>query len=173
MGGQRRGKQREVEIVGTGYAGTYQGTVVDNIDPTMQNRLLVAVPEVSVEPGWAKPSIESYSGQVPAVGDEVAILFEGGDSDYPVWHTNLASVSSGSPTGRYVGVYRATVIDNIDPMQTGRLQVSVPDALGYEPVWATRSPSLGLESAMPEVGSTVSVQFEGGDANHPVWLGMA
>jgi hypothetical protein len=146
---------------------------VDNIDPTMQNRLLVLVQEVNVEPGWAKPSAAPYGGQVPAVGDEVAILFEGGDSDYPVWQSNLASVSSGSATGRYVGAYRAAVIDNIDPMQTGRLQVSVPDVLGYEPVWATRSPSLGSDSTIPEVGSTVSVQFEGGDPNHPVWLGIA
>jgi hypothetical protein len=159
--------------VATGYGGTYRGTVVDNIDPTMQNRLLVLVPEVKVEPGWAKPPVAPYSGQVPAVGDEVAILFEGGDSDYPVWQSDLASVSSGSTTGRYAGAYRATVIDNIDPMQNGRLQVSVPDALGYEPVWATRSQSLGSDSPMPEVGSTVTVQFEEGDANHPVWLGIA
>jgi hypothetical protein len=156
----------------TGHGGTYRGTVVDNVDPSMQNRLLIVVPEVNVEPGWAKPSVEPYAGQVPAVGAEVTVLFEAGDSDYPVWQSNAGPVSS-SPAGRFVGVYRATVVDNIDPIQAGRLQITVPDALGYEPVWAIRSPFLASDAPLPEVGSTVPVEFEGGDGDHPVWIGTA
>jgi uncharacterized protein involved in type VI secretion and phage assembly len=147
--------------------------VVDSIDPSGQDRLLVVVPEVKVEPGWARPSGAPSSGPVPAVGEEVVILFEGGDTDYPVWQGSVPSVSSGPAAGRFAGVYGATVIDNVDPMQTGRLQVSVPDALGYEPVWATPSPSWGPGSALPEIGDRISVQFEGGDENHPVWMGLA
>ena len=155
----------------TGYGGTYRGTVVDNIDPAAQNRLLVTVPEVSGDPAWAKPADTAYSGQLPGAGDEVTIMFEGGDSDYPVWQHPTATGSPGPSTGGYQGVYQASVLDNMDPLDGKRLQVSVPDVTGQQPVWANPSPSLGVDPALPEIGSAVWVQFEGGDANHPVWTG--
>jgi hypothetical protein len=159
--------------VGTGYGGTYRGTVVDNMDPTGQNRLLVSVPEVFGDPAWAKPSEATHSVQLPGVGDDVTVRFEGGDSDYPVWQHPMATDSPGPSAGGYQGVYRGSVLDNVDPMGAKRLQVSVPDVSGQEAVWATPSPSLGMEPALPEVGSAVWVQFEGGDANHPMWAGTA
>jgi hypothetical protein len=37
----------------------------------------------------------------------------------------------------YYGKYRGTVLNNIDPMQMGRLQVQVPDVAGLIPTsWA-------------------------------------
>jgi hypothetical protein len=30
----------------TGYGGTYKAVVMDNVDPMVQNRLMVSVPEV-------------------------------------------------------------------------------------------------------------------------------
>ena len=39
------------------------------------------------------------------------------------------------------GKYRATVVNNIDPLQIGRIQVLVPDAAGLVPsTWAMPSP---------------------------------
>ena len=33
-------------------------------------------------------------------------------------------------TTKYYGLYRATVVNNIDPLQMGRIQVMVPDVGG-------------------------------------------
>ena len=77
---------------------------------------------------------------------------------------------------KYFGLYRATVINNIDPMQSGRIQVIVPDAGGLTPsTWAMPCvPVAGIQSGMyavPPISSGVWVQFEGGDPDYPVWVG--
>jgi hypothetical protein len=69
-------------------------------------------------------------------------------------------------------MYRGTVMDNIDPIQTYRLLVSVPDVSGSTTMWATRSPQLG-DAELPSVGQGVWVQFENGDPSYPVWVGIA
>jgi hypothetical protein len=152
-----------------GYGGTYKAVVVDNVDPMVQNRLMLTVPEVGIDSAWASPLSGSSGGTVPAVGDEVQVQFEGGDSDRPVWHRDGAAVSAAA---HYPGVYRATVIDDVDPSQSHRLQVQVPDVLGGEAVWAAASASLGAPPEPPAVGSGVWVQFDGGDPNHPEWTGV-
>jgi len=139
----------------------------------MRSRLLVFVPEVNAEPAWASASAAHLAGPLPAVGDPVVVVYEGGDSDYPVWQSVAVVESSAPATGAYGGVYRATVVANIDPMQVNLLEVSVPGVSGIESVWATRSSSLGYEAGVPEVGAAVWVQFEGGDVTRPVWVGTA
>ena len=38
---------------------------------------------------------------------------------------------------KYLGKYRGTVVNNVDPKQIGRIQVSVPDVSGVVPTsWA-------------------------------------
>ncbi len=89
-----------------------------------------------------------------------------------------APTSSDQPTddcGIY-GKYRATVVNNVDPKQMGRLQVQLPDVLGITPSsWAMPStPLAGQQTglfAIPPVGSGVWVEFEQGDPNHPIWSG--
>lgn len=150
----------------TGYGGTYKAVVTDNADPSGQNRLRVTVPDVGIDSAWAASLAGASASSPPAVGDEVMVQFEGGDTDYPVWQRDGAA----APT--HAGVYRATVVDNVDPMQSNRLQVQVPDVLGSEAVWAAPSPSLGSVSELPGVGAGVWVQFEGGDPSHPQWTGV-
>lgn len=76
----------------------------------------------------------------------------------------------------YYGKYRGTVANNVDPMQQGRLQVSVPAVLGTGTLgWAMpcvpyAGPGVGL-FALPPVGANVWVEFEGGDPNFPIWTG--
>ena len=77
---------------------------------------------------------------------------------------------------RYYGIYRGTVVLNIDPMQMGRISVIVPDVGSVTPsTWAMPSvPIAGKQSGvfvMPQIGSGVWVQFEGGDPDYPVWTG--
>ena len=76
----------------------------------------------------------------------------------------------------YYGKYRGTVVDNRDPTTRGRLRVTVPAVLGPVAVWAMpcvpyAGPSLGFYT-MPELGTGVWVEFEGGDVSYPVWSGF-
>jgi uncharacterized protein involved in type VI secretion and phage assembly len=75
----------------------------------------------------------------------------------------------------YYGKYRGLVVDNSDPMTRGRLRVTVQAVLGDEQVWAMpcvpyAGPSLGFYM-LPELGTGVWVEFEGGDVSYPVWTG--
>src|SRR5215469_7982782 len=77
---------------------------------------------------------------------------------------------------RYYGKYRGTVLNNVDPMQMGRLMAMVPDVLGLTPsTWAMPCvPVAGLQAgvySVPQVGSGVWVEFEQGDPDYPIWVG--
>lgn len=81
-----------------------------------------------------------------------------------------------SPRRQYFGKYRGTVLNNVDPMQYGRLLVQVPDVLGLSTSsWAMASfPVTGKQMgfwAIPQIGTGVWVEFEQGDVDHPIWTG--
>lgn len=74
------------------------------------------------------------------------------------------------------GKYRGTVVNNIDPMQMGRIQAMVPDAGGFVPSsWAMPCvPVAGINTGLftlPVIGSGVWIEFERGDPDYPVWVG--
>lgn len=74
------------------------------------------------------------------------------------------------------GKYRGIVLNNIDPMQIGRLMVQVPDASNVLPsTWAMPCvPFAGIQSGMfavPPIGSGVWIEFEQGNTDYPVWTG--
>ena len=76
----------------------------------------------------------------------------------------------------YYGKYRGSVLNNIDPLQMGRLMVQVPDITGLAPSsWAIPCvPIAGIQNgmaALPIIGSGVWVEFEQGDPDHPIWTG--
>lgn len=76
----------------------------------------------------------------------------------------------------FFGKYRGTVGNNLDPMQQGRIQVSVPAVLGdgrfswAMPCTPYAGPGVGF-FAVPPVGANVWVEFEGGDPDYPIWSG--
>ena len=77
---------------------------------------------------------------------------------------------------KFWGKYRATVLNNIDPMQQGRLQVQVPDVAGLIPAtWAMPCvPVAGIQNgmfALPMIGSGVWIEFEQGNPEFPIWVG--
>lgn len=79
-------------------------------------------------------------------------------------------------TQRFYGKYRGMVLNNVDPMNQGRLQVQVPDVAGLVPAsWAMPCvPLAGLQNgimALPVIGSGVWVEFEQGNPDHPIWVG--
>lgn len=82
-----------------------------------------------------------------------------------------------SDTNKFFGKYRATVMNNVDPEQRGRIQVMLPDVAGFIPsTWALPSfPIGGLQMGMfgvPMIGSGVWVEFEQGNIDYPVWVGV-
>ena len=77
---------------------------------------------------------------------------------------------------KYYGKYRGTVVNNIDPLQIGRIQVQVPDVLGRSPARgpcrACRSrASRRASSWSRQIGAGVWVEFEHGDPDYPIWVG--
>jgi uncharacterized protein involved in type VI secretion and phage assembly len=77
---------------------------------------------------------------------------------------------------RYYGKYRATVVENIDPQQIGRVLVQASDVLGLIPSsWAMPCvPAAGIQAGcfvVPPIGSQVWIEFEQGDPDYPIWTG--
>jgi len=77
---------------------------------------------------------------------------------------------------KHFGKFRGTVVNNVDPMQLGRLIVQVPDVPGLVPSsWALPCfPVTGTQMgvwALPLIGANVWVEFEQGDPGRPIWTG--
>jgi uncharacterized protein involved in type VI secretion and phage assembly len=74
------------------------------------------------------------------------------------------------------GKYRGTVVNNIDPMQIGRIQAMVADVAGLIPgTWAMPCvPASGINTGfftVPMIGAGVWIEFERGDPDYPIWVG--
>ena len=88
----------------------------------------------------------------------------------------MTSIEAVSPTTpRYYGKYRGVVVNNVDPMQIGRVMVSVPDIGPIPTTWALPClPASGINTGVftvPQIGAGVWVEFEQGDPDHPIWVG--
>jgi hypothetical protein len=88
-------------------------------------------------------------------------------------------MNGSSPNRTYYGKYRGTVLQNVDPEQRGRLQLTIPDVLGPIPSsWAEpcvplagpTGPPMGVY-LVPPIGAGIWVEFEHGDPDHPIWVG--
>lgn len=77
--------------------------------------------------------------------------------------------------GRFFGKYRGLVTDNKDPDKIGRIQAAVPAVSAMATNWALPcAPYAGDDVgfyAIPPVGATVWIEFEGGNPNFPIWSG--
>lgn len=80
-----------------------------------------------------------------------------------------------SGANNYYGKYQGVVVNHIDPMQIGRIQVTVPDVTLAPSTWAMPCfPVAGIQAGaymIPLPGTGVWVEFEQGDANRPIWSG--
>jgi uncharacterized protein involved in type VI secretion and phage assembly len=78
--------------------------------------------------------------------------------------------------GPFYGKYRGLVINNVDPLQIGRIQAQVPDVSGLLPSsWAMPClPGAGINTGVftvPPIGAGVWIEFEHGDPDFPIWVG--
>lgn len=76
----------------------------------------------------------------------------------------------------FYGKYRGTVVNNVDPEQRGRVQAIVPAVSNVFPTsWAMPCvPMAGKQQGVfmvPQLGSGVWMEFEGGDPDKPIWVG--
>lgn len=79
-------------------------------------------------------------------------------------------------TETYYGKYRGTVVNNVDPLLTGRLQAIVPDVSSVALTsWCMPCfPMTGQQTgvlAVPAIGAGVWIEFEKGDPDYPIWTG--
>lgn len=76
---------------------------------------------------------------------------------------------------QYLGKYRGVVLQNVDPMGIGRLQVQVVGVFTVTSSWAMPCfPVAGTQTgavAIPPVGAGVWIEFERGDPDYPIWTG--
>lgn len=79
----------------------------------------------------------------------------------------------------YLGKFRGTVTNNVDPDFRGRLLCIVPDVLSYMPsTWVEpcmplsgpTGPGMGA-FFLPPIGAGVWIEFEQGNPNTPIWVG--
>jgi uncharacterized protein involved in type VI secretion and phage assembly len=88
-------------------------------------------------------------------------------------------MSNSNATQNFLGKFRGTVLNNVDPETRGRLMLNIPDVLGVVPsTWAEpctplagpTGPPMGVYM-VPPIGAGVWVEFEHGDPNYPIWVG--
>jgi hypothetical protein len=71
----------------------------------------------------------------------------------------------------FFGIYRGSVVSNIDPKGCQRLQVIIPSVLeeGTQ-IWA--SPCISKDNTiLPDPGDLIWIGFEAGDPDYPIWFG--
>ena len=78
-------------------------------------------------------------------------------------------------SNRFFGKYRGIVAANNDTQALGRIQATLPAFQGMLTNWALPCvPYAGQNVgffAMPPIGASVWIEFEGGNPNYPVWSG--
>lgn len=70
------------------FYGVYRGVVFDNRDPEKHGRLRLTIPQIlgstATEWAWGRDT-PSAKFNVPAIGQGVWVMFEGGNPHFPMW----------------------------------------------------------------------------------------
>jgi hypothetical protein len=76
---------------------------------------------------------------------------------------------------KYLGKYRGTVLQNVDPQGIGRIMVQVIGVQTLASTWAMPCfPVAGIQTGMvavPPIRAGVWIEFEHGDPDYPIWTG--
>lgn len=139
------------------FFGKYRGTVLSNVDPKRQGRLLVQVPDVLglFPSSWAMPCLPIGGLQfgaylVPPLGAGVWVEFEQGNPNKPIWTGFYASAPADPPVAAQVTVPGAPVM----VLGTvGQASVTLSDV----PIPPMRGPGIMLRSG----ASTLIIDTQG------------
>ncbi len=101
---------------------------------------------------------DGLAGRRPPKGARIEVGYRAGAGNVAIRTQSLC------------GVFRGVVVSPIDPLALRRLLVQVP-SIGVATAWAAACTPVGA-TALPQPGDGVWITFEGGDADHPVWLGV-
>jgi hypothetical protein len=72
---------------------------------------------------------------------------------------------------RLYGLYRATVVDNRDPLNQRRLKLRIQTSPDSDTAWISPMYATIGTYDVPVIGQGVWVQFQSGDPEYPVWFG--
>ena len=75
------------------------------------------------------------------------------------------------------GIFRGKVYDSDDPLRRGRIKALVPAISDHELTWALpcfpfNGSSKPDQYAVPPAGTNVWIEFEQGDYDRPIWVGI-
>lgn len=116
---------------------------------------------------------DGQHGRRPSPGSEIHVRYRRGFTSVQLQEGRVLvdadwNEASGNTT---CGIYRAIVVDNVDPLMKRRLRVLVPQVAGDDAVWAMACVPPGAADEVPSVGDPMWVAFESCDPAQPVWLG--
>jgi len=102
---------REIPLEAFGlYYSVYAATVEDNRDPDNRGRIKLNIPDVWAEPAdiWAEPAFMPGGSQkgfilIPDKGDNVRVIFKGGNPRFPLWVYAAIPVKDQFPPEIYGG----------------------------------------------------------------------
>lgn len=72
---------------------------------------------------------------------------------------------------RLYGIYRAVVVNNVDPLKQRRLQLRIQTSPDAPTAWVLPFDTSNITAEVPVIGQGVWVQFLSGDPEYPVWFG--
>lgn len=79
---------------------------------------------------------------------------------------------------RFYGIYRATVVGNVDTERKGRLSLVIPQINGFSAIdsvpgiFPANVAAPVSATLIPALGKNVWVMFENGETEYPVWIGI-
>lgn len=78
------------------FMGAYRGIVMDTRDPASKNRIRVKIPVITGDSisEWLPPMVSGGYVVLPSPGEQVWILFEAGDINFPLWLGSTKSLES-------------------------------------------------------------------------------
>ncbi len=114
-------------------------------------------------------------GQRPSSGSSIGVRYRAGGRYSSVLlqqgRVTIDTDRAEVPTLMACGIYRGTVLENVDPLAQRRLRIQVPSVSGDEARWALACLQPGGSDEIPGTGDEVWVAFELCDSSRPVRLG--
>jgi len=136
------------------FYGVYRGVVTNNIDPSGENKLSIMVPQVIGNqtfdnvPACIPPTSTFIQ---PQIGSQIWVMFEAGDSEYPVWLG-----TSTQPTGISIGYYGSFLSNTTQTSTTGATAITFDTTVASSNVTLSSGSRINFTTA-----GTYNIQFAG------------